>query len=119
VCDAEDGFSAVLEVGDGVTGTIDSSFAAPVSVAPRFVVVGSDGVLECVAESRVVVRRHDGSRQEYERPTGDDAHVEPMRRFAGVVRDAVRDGIAPEGVPTFADGLACARVLQQLRAGRG
>jgi predicted dehydrogenase len=117
VCDAEDGFSAVLGFDDGVTVAIDSTFAAPVSLAPRFVVVGSDGVLECVADSRVVVRRRDGTRQEYERGTGDDAHVEPMRRFAGVVRDAVRDGIAPTGAPTFADGLACARVLERLRAG--
>jgi predicted dehydrogenase len=117
VCDAEDGFSAVLGFGDGVTVALDSSFAAPVSLAPRFVAVGSDGVLECVADSRVVVRRRDGTRQEYERPHGDDAHVGPMRRFAGVVRDAVRDGIAPAGAPTFADGLACARVLERLRAG--
>jgi predicted dehydrogenase len=39
VCDAEDGFSAVLGFDDGVTVAIDSTFAAPVSLAPRFVVV--------------------------------------------------------------------------------
>lgn len=115
-CDAEDGFSALLVLGDGVTAAIDSTFAASVSVAPRFVVVGSDGLLECVADARVVVRRRDGTRQEYEQPAGADAHVEPMRRFAAVVRDAVQDGIVPAGTPTFADGFACARVLERLRA---
>ena len=40
-----------------------------------------------------------------------------MRRWAGVVRDAVREGGAPPGVPTFADGLACVRVLDRLREG--
>jgi predicted dehydrogenase len=117
VCDAEDGFSATLVLGDRVTATIDSTFAAPVSLAPRFVAIGADGILECVADSRVVVRRRDGTRQEYEHTNGDDPHVEPMQRFAAVVRDAVLDGIVPTGVPTFADGLACARVLEQLRAG--
>jgi hypothetical protein len=33
------------------------------------------------------------------------------------VRDCVLDGVAPPGAPTFADGLACARVLDRLRAG--
>jgi predicted dehydrogenase len=116
-CDAEDGFSAVLGCGDGVTVAIDSTFAAPVGLAPRFVAVGSDGVLECVADARVTVRRPDGTREEHEGATGADAHVEPMRHFAAVMRDAVRDGIAPAGTPTFADGLACARVLERLRAG--
>jgi predicted dehydrogenase len=117
VCDAEDGFSALLVLGGSVTATIDSTFAAPVTLAPRLVAFGTDGVLECVADARVVVRGRDGTRREYENPTGDDAHVEPMRHFARVVCDAVRDGIAPSGVPTFADGLACARVLERPRAG--
>jgi hypothetical protein len=40
-----------------------------------------------------------------------------MRRYAEVVRDSVQDGITLPGAPTFADGLACARVLDRLRAG--
>jgi len=116
-CDAEDGFSAWLRLDGGVTATLDSTFAAPVSVAPRLVVIGTDGLLECVADRRVVVRTREG-REEHEAPSGADPHLEPMRRWATVVRDAVRDGAAPAGAPTFADGLACARVLDQLRAGR-
>jgi predicted dehydrogenase len=72
-CDAEDGFSATLLLSDGVTATIDTTFAAPVSLAPRFVALGTDGVLECVADSRVVVRRHDGTRQERRRSRWDRA----------------------------------------------
>ncbi|HEV3452467.1 MAG TPA: Gfo/Idh/MocA family oxidoreductase [Acidimicrobiia bacterium] len=116
-CDAEDGFTALLTLADGVTAAIDSTFAAPVSMAPRLVVVGSDGVLECVADARVVVRAGDGGRREYHDGGDGDPHVEPMRRWAGVVRDCVQDGVAPPGAPTFADGLACARVLDRLRAG--
>jgi len=39
-----------------------------------------------------------------------------MQRFAEVVRDVVTGGEVPPGVPTFADGHACAVVLDQLRA---
>ncbi len=117
-CDAEDGFSAILGLDGEVTVTIDASFAAPVTLAPRLTVVGSDGVLECVADSRVVVRGHDGKRVERDRGRDGDPHLEPMRRFAEVVRDSVQEGIAAPGAPTFADGLACARVLDRLRAGR-
>jgi hypothetical protein len=38
-----------------------------------------------------------------------------MRRWAAVVRNAVEDGEWGPDVPTFADGLACARVLDALR----
>jgi hypothetical protein len=37
-----------------------------------------------------------------------------MQGWAEVVRDAVEEGIAPAGVPTFTDGLACARVLDAI-----
>lgn len=115
-CDAEDGFSAWLTFDDGVTVAIDATFAAAASLAPRIVVTGSEGVLECVADERVVVRRSDGEREEHTRPENEpDPHRVPMRRFAEVARDAVEDGATPDGAPTFADGLACARVLDQLR----
>jgi predicted dehydrogenase len=115
-CDAEDGFSASLVFEGGVTAVIDSTSAAPVSLAPRITIAGSDGVLECVADTRITVRRGP-ERDEHERPKADgDPHLEPMRRWAAVVRDAVEAGVASAGVPTFADGLACARVLDRLRA---
>jgi predicted dehydrogenase len=117
-CDAEDGFTAWLTLELGVSVTIDSTAAATASVAPRLTISGSEGVLECIADERVVVRRSDGSRDEHSRPESDegDPHLVPMRRWAEVVRDAVEAGTAPDGAPTFEDGLACARVLDALRA---
>lgn len=115
-CDAEDGFTAWLRFASGAHAAIDTSFAATASVAPRLTVNGSDGVLECVADAKVTIRRADGTREERDRPAPDgDPHLEPMRRWALVVRDAVEDGVAPPGAPTFADGLACAQVLDRLR----
>jgi len=118
-CDAEDAFTATMWTERDVSIAIDTTFAAPVSLPPRIVVVGDEGVVESVADSRLIVRRADGTREETEdtSPAGGDRHTEPMRRWAGVVRDAVRECAAPAGVPTFADGLACVRVLDRLREG--
>lgn len=117
-CDAEDGFTSWLGFASGADAALDSTFAAVASVAPRLVISGSDGVLECVADERIVLRRADGTREEHDRPASDiDRHFEPMRRWALVVRDAVEEGVAPPGAPTFDDGLACARVLDRVRGG--
>lgn len=118
-CDAEDAFTARLELEGGVSVAIDTSFAAPVNLAPRIVVIGEEGILECVADTKIVIRGHDGSRDERERPdVVGDPHLTPMRRWAEVARDAVEDGMAPAGTPTFVDGLACARVLDAIRSRR-
>jgi predicted dehydrogenase len=118
-CDAEDAFSAAVVAG-GVSVSIDTTFAAPAPLAPRITIVGSTGVLECVADAKVVVRSSDGTATERVQPAaGGDRHLEPMRRWAAVVRGSVAEGIAPPGAATFADGLACARVLDRLRAGIG
>jgi hypothetical protein len=43
-----------------------------------------------------------------------DPHRVQMEEWAVVVRDAVRNGGVEAGTPTFADGLACARVMDAL-----
>ncbi|MEX0663895.1 MAG: Gfo/Idh/MocA family oxidoreductase [Acidimicrobiia bacterium] len=116
-CDAEDGFTASLTFAGGASAAIDATFAGTASVAPRLVITGSEGVLESVGDARINVRRSDGTRDEHARPKSDnDPHLEPMQRFATVVRDALDEGVSPPGAPTFADGLACARVLDAIRA---
>jgi predicted dehydrogenase len=117
-CTAEDGFSASLLLSNGASIAIDSGFAAVANLAPRFIVFGSEAIAELVGETRIVVRRDDGSRESIDLPTraDGDAHLAPMRRFAEVVRDAVTSGEVPADAPTFADGQACAAVLDRLRA---
>ena len=112
--DAEDGFTAWLRTEEGVSVTIDSSFACAATFTPRLVINGSEGVLECVADSRLTLWR-DGTRNEVEVDRGADPYLEAMRRWAVLVRDAVDNQRPLE--PSFADGLACDRVLDQLRRG--
>ncbi len=47
---------------------------------------------------------------------GGNALFQSQREWAGVIRDAVADGVAPAGAPTFADGLAWNQVLEAIRA---
>jgi predicted dehydrogenase len=116
-CTAEDGLSAVLGLSNGMTVVIDSGFAAVANLPPRFTILGSDAVAELTGDTRITVRRSDGTREVID--AGDvaaDAHLVPMRTFAEVVRDAVGTGAVPADMPTFADGRACDEVLARLRA---
>jgi predicted dehydrogenase len=113
--DVEDGFTAFLVTERHVTVAIDSSFASAATFAPRMLINGTEGVLECVADARITLRRDDGSRRDITVESDADPHLAPMRRWAELVRDAVRDQRQIE--PSFEDGLACDRVLEQLRRG--
>ena len=119
LCSAEDGLVASLRLERGVTVAIDSSFAASASIVPRLTVLGAEATCEIIGDTRVIVRRPDGTREDLtpEAAAGAaDRHDDPMRRFAEVVRDVVTSGEVPPGVPTFVDGHACDLVLDQLRA---
>ncbi len=114
-CDAEDSFSGWMELASGATASVDSSFACGASVTPRIVVTGSDGALENVGDARVVLHRPDGTREQFDVPPAPgDPHTVAMEAWAGAIGRAVSDGI--QVAPTFADGVACMRVMEQWRA---
>lgn len=117
-CTAEDGLTATLELEGGATVAIDSSFAAPVNVAPRLLVFGSEATVEIVADERATLQRGDGTRQELSlaatKREGPDRHDLAMRVWAEVVRDVVQTRGVPDDAPTFADGAACDAVLERL-----
>jgi predicted dehydrogenase len=118
VCTAEDGFTALLRTEAGVSITIDTTFVAVKNSPSRVVVLGSEGTLESVADGRITRRNAEGTHEVFSfDPPREDPHLVPMRAWAEVVRDAVRTGDIPAGEPTFADGVACARVMDALRAG--
>ena len=115
-CTAEDGFVATLRSEGGVTITIDTSFASPVDRPASTVVIGTDGVLETDGSERITLHTATGEPQDFEpNPEGADVYALPMQRWAAAVRDAVRAGEVEPGTPTFADGLACARVMDRMR----
>jgi predicted dehydrogenase len=115
-CDAEDAFTAWLTLESGASAAIDTSFAAAASIPTHVVIAGSEGVIDVTNDRRIVLRRTDGTREEVELEgrTGDP-HAGAMHAWAKDVRDAVAAG--EQIAPSFADGLACARVLDALRSG--
>ncbi len=123
-CTADDAFTATLRSSGGADIVLDASFVATAPLAPRILVAGSEGVLELVGDERLVRRGIDGTRETIDivddrAPSGpsSDRHLVPMRRWAERVRDVVTSGLDATtlGVPTFADGLACDRVLAAIR----
>jgi predicted dehydrogenase len=114
-CTAEDAFTAHLRLASGATATIDTAFAAPVHLAPRLTLFGTDGVAELVGATELSVRRP-GEPPEVTTfaPFTGDPHLPAMRPWVAAVRDAIETRRPLE--PSFADGVACAEVMDTLRA---
>ena len=114
-CDAEDAFTGWMETRSGATATVDSSFASGAGVTPRIVVTGSAGVIEDVGDARLTIHRSDGTREvvSFDSPSGDP-HGAAMHAWAAAVRDAVVRG--EQVAPSFRDGLACMRVMEEWRS---
>jgi predicted dehydrogenase len=115
-CDAEDAVTAMLRTQGGVSAVIDVAIDSSVALPERTAVLGTSGMLT-IEDNRVVRHAVDGPIDVHEVDfAGTPALLLSMQRWAQIVCDAIRTGVVPEGAPTFADGLACARVMDDLRA---
>ena len=133
---AEDSFVVRLTTESGVEIVLQQTAAAwTPGVAGVTVVAGTDGTLEVTADG-VWLSDRDGRRV---LPVPDDlalpaaeasddprhryTHLElgPYTRLCEALRARMKDRSAPSAVsvPTFADGLACMRVLDAVRASAG
>ncbi len=114
-CDAEDAFSAWVEFASGATASIDTSFAAPMSLPPRITITGSEGAIENTADVRVVLQRVDGTRAQFDfAPPPGDPHETAMTLWAREIWRSVLEG--QQVTPSFDDGLACSRVMDLFRS---
>jgi predicted dehydrogenase len=114
-CDAEDAFTGWMELESGATAVVDSSFVSGAGLPPRIVVTGSEGALEDVGDARVVLHRSDGTREQFDfAPGPGDPHAVAMEAWAATIAEAVLTGV--QVAPSFADGVACMRVMEQWRA---
>jgi predicted dehydrogenase len=114
-CDAEDSFTGWIRLASGATATVDTTFAAGVTLPARIVVTGSEGALENVGDVRVVLRRPGETPEQFDFEQGPgDGHNRAMVAWAGAIRGAVTGGT--QTTPSFADGVACMRVMEQWRA---
>lgn len=116
-CTADDGFTALLRTSTGVTAVIDSTHAAASILTPRMLVIGSEAVLEVIAEDHIIRHTADGQEEVFRDATTSNYTVRltsNMRTLAALVRDAVDAGEMPPNLPTFADGLAAVEVMDRL-----
>jgi predicted dehydrogenase len=114
-CDAEDAFTGWMELDSGATAVVDSSFVSGAGLAPRIVITGSEGAIEDVGDARVVLHRSDGSREQFDfAPGPGDPHAVAMEGWATAIARAVLGGV--QVAPSFADGVACMKVMEQWRA---
>jgi predicted dehydrogenase len=114
-CDAEDAFTGWVELQSGATASVDSSFTAGAALTPRIVITGSEGCIENVGDVRVVLHKNDGTKDQFEfSPPDGDPHNAAMTSWTAAIRDSVMGG--QQVSPSFADGLACVRVMEQWRA---
>jgi predicted dehydrogenase len=118
-CTAEDGYTGLLRTAAGACATIEATSTSPVERPNRITAIGSRGVLELTNENaretdaRIVLHTPSGASEVFSFCQEDTYH-DQMRQWAGIVRDAVRSGVPDAEAPTFADGLACSRVMDCL-----
>jgi predicted dehydrogenase len=121
---AEDAFTAFLTTDTGASVVIDTAWSAPGTLPDRWTIVGIDGIIDVselieiwtppmLRDTRIRVLRDGQEQVERIGPFEGDGHLPAMRPWSVRVRDAVsqRDQIEP----SFADGVACAEVMDRLR----
>lgn len=112
---AEDAYSAWFAMANGCTAAHDTGFAGAVPLAPRATLLGNDGSLELTADTTLVVYRPGEDPQTFEfAPAPRRSPPPALSAFLGDVVDAVRAGT--QITPSFDDGVAVARAMDQLRA---
>jgi predicted dehydrogenase len=115
VCTAEDAFSACFTFQNGATAVLDTSYASAVTRPPQIEIFGSEGALVLKGSTELQLKRTDKADQQFEFPPWPgDQHEPALTAWATLIRDAVRDKRQIE--PSFRDGLACAEVMDMLRA---
>lgn len=116
-CTAEDAVSFQLMLENRFTATVDISASAPVYLAPVMVLIGTEGVIELYNDETLVLKKPDQEAKTITISGEQNQFMAAQTAWLAKVKDAVQSG--EEIRPSFADGLATARVLEQLRQSFG
>lgn len=130
---AEDAYSAWFVMKNGCTVTHDTAYAASVPVPNRYTLMGSEGAIETIADTKIVVRRApdltglsaaerirrgllpgEGDETfEFPRAPGE-AHEPALTPWFGKIKAALEAGVQIN--PSFDEGVAMAEVIDQLKS---
>jgi predicted dehydrogenase len=111
--DAEDGFLATFALASGISAVLDTTFAAPVTLPGRIIVMGSDGAIVNDGDRHVSLVGTDGREEMLFDPLPSSDPLCAMRAWVAALCEAVRAGRPIS--PSFEDGLACSRVMDALQ----
>jgi predicted dehydrogenase len=130
---AEDAYSAWFVMENGCTAAQDTAYCAAVPMPMRISLLGTEGGLELIGDTRLVLRRAvreaaelsaaerirqgllAGEGEVFEFPPAPgEAHEPALAPWLETMRDALRAG--RQISPSFDDGVAVAEVMDQLRA---
>jgi predicted dehydrogenase len=112
---AEDAFTAWLRMESGVSVAIDTAFAAAVSTPERLVFFGDQGALQVSGGKELVLIKPDREPERFTFREGEsDPHKPGIDLWIAEICKAVTEG--RQLAPDFREGLACAKVLDRLRA---
>ncbi|MCV7280706.1 Gfo/Idh/MocA family oxidoreductase [Mycolicibacterium flavescens] len=112
---AEDAYAAWFALANGTTAVHDTGFACAVPSAPSVTLIGSDGTAELASDTTLVVRRPGADPETAEfAPPPRRSPPPALSTFFGRVAEALRTGT--QIAPSFDDGVAVARVMDELRA---
>jgi predicted dehydrogenase len=129
---AEDAYSAWFTMENGATAAQDSAYCASVPMPMRIVVLGDEGGIEVVADTKLIVRRAptggeslsaadrirlgllagEGESYDYQ-PAPGEAHEPSLTPWFEAIRDSLKSG--KQVSTSFQDGLKVAEAMDRLR----
>jgi predicted dehydrogenase len=129
---AEDAYSAWFTMANGATAAQDSAYCASVPMPMRIVVLGDEGGIEVVADTKLTVRRAprggenlsaadrirlgllagEGESEAFE-PAPGEAHEPSLTPWFEAIRESIRTG--KQVSTSFEDGYRVAVAMQRLR----
>jgi predicted dehydrogenase len=133
IATAEDAYCAWFIMQNGCTSTQDTAYAAAVPLPSRYTLMGSEGAIEMIGDTKLTVRRAPdltgvSAAERIRRgllagqgdevfefpPAPGEAHEPALMPWFGKVKESLRTGT--QIVPSFDDGVATAEIMDQLKA---
>ncbi len=112
---AEDAFTAWFRHANGVTATLDTAYAAAVTVTSRITIFGETGAIEIADSSELTIHKPKAAPVKITFPVTEiDPHLPALRPWLATVRDALID--KRQIAPNFADGVAMAAAMDAIKA---
>ena len=111
---AEDAITAWLRLKNGVTAEVNTAFCAAVNLPAQLTLLGTEGAIQITQNSDLVLLRPNREPEHFSAAPANNALMPALESWLGKVCHAVETRQPIE--PNFATGVACAEVIDAMRA---